>query len=155
MISIDYDLVVPDFSTEEIGYGALVRSHDAKVKLIVTNDAEVILLGLSVRPVMEAYVGQEKPQLFQWSVAQVIQEIAPKGTVALEFTFLPVFLGLVSVAFYMTDAASKAVMAKRQADSNYEQIPIRYWFHVADNISVETLRALRILAAASGGKTKK
>lgn len=155
MISIDYELVVPDFSTEEIGLGTLVRTHWAKFKLTVTNDGEAILRALSVRPVLEAYVGQEKPQLFSWAKAQVIQELSPKAKVPLEFEFVPIIPGLVSVAFYVTDADNKAVTAKRKIDSNYDQTPVRYWLYVADNIAVETLRALRILAAASGGKTKK
>ena len=155
MISIDYDLVVPGFSKEEIGGGTLVRAYQGKFQLTVTNDGLVVLTGLAVRPVMESYVGQEKPQLFQWSDTQVIKEVPPKGMVALEFVFRPIFPGLVSVAFYVTDVANKAVMAKRKTDSVYGEAPVRWWFHVADDISLETLRALRILAAAGGQETKK
>ena len=153
MISIDYHLVVPGFSQQEIGYGTLVRSHLGKVQLAVTNDGLVILRGLSIRPALESYVGQEKPQLFQWSDTQVIREIPPKGMVSLEFTFRSMFPGLVSIAFYLTDAANNAVMAKRKTDSSYAQAPVRWWFHVVDDISLQTLRALKALAAA--GETNK
>lgn len=155
MISIGYQQVVPGFPVKEIGTGTLVRAYEAKLQIAVTNDGQVILRGLSVRPVLESYIGQEKPQLFQWSNAKVISEIPPKGMVPLEFTFLPVFPGLVSTAFYVTDTANNAVMAKRKTDSSYQQAPVRWWFHVADDISVETLRVLKKLAAARREGTKK
>jgi len=147
MISIDYNLVVPGFPQKEIGYQTLVRSHIGKFQFDVTNGGRVPLLRLSVRPALESYVGQEKPLLFQWADTQVIEAIPSKGMVSIEFKFWPIFPGLVSVALYMTDAANKAVMAKRKTDSSYEQAPVRWWFHVTDDISLETLRALRILVA--------
>ena len=153
MISINYVLVVPGFSRQEIGIGTMVRSHLGKVQLTVTNDGTDFFRVLRVRPVLESHVGQEKPQLFQWSDTQVIKEIPPKGMVPLEFTFRPTFPGLVSVAFYLTDAANNAVMAKRKTDSSYAQAPVRWWFHVVDDISLQTLRALKALAAA--GETNK
>lgn len=155
MISISYHLVVPGFSQKEIGFMTLVRSHSGKFQIDVTNDWTEPLRGLSVRPVLESYVGQEEPQLFHWADMQVIEEIPPKGMAALEFTFRPRFPGLVSVAFYVTDAAKNAVMAKRKTDSAYVQAPVRWWFHVADDISVETLRALRKLVSVGGKETKK
>lgn len=155
MISINYSLVVPGFSQREIGYGTLVRSHQGKFQLTMTNDGLEYLLRLSVRPVLESYVGQEKPQLFQWQDTQVIENIPPSGMVSREFAFVPIFPGLVSVAFYVTDSANNPVMAKRKTDSSYAQAPVRWWFHVVDNISLETLRALRRLAAAGNEETKK
>lgn len=155
MISIDYTLVVPGFSQKEIGYGTLVRCYPGKFQLTVTNDGPVLLRGLSVRPALESYVGQEKPQLFQWADRQVIEDVPPQGRATIEFTVWPIFPGLVSVALYVTDAANNAVAAKRKTDSSYEQAPVRWWFHVADNISLETLRALRKLASARGEATKK
>jgi hypothetical protein len=152
MISIDYTLVVPTFSPKEIGYTTMVRSHESKFKVDVTNDGLELIGGLSIRPVMESYVGQEKAHLFQWSDTQVIKEIPPKGMVSLEFKFYPIFPGLVSVALYVTDTANSAVLAKRMTDSSYEKTPVRWWFHVADNISIETLRVLKKLAAAGGKK---
>lgn len=154
MITIDYNLVVPGFKHKDIGYLTLVRSHQGKLQLTVTNDGLVLLKGLRVRLATESYVGQEKPQLFQWSDTQVINEVPPKGMVSIEFAVQPCFPGLVSVALYVTDAANNAVMAKRKTDSSYGQAPVRWWFHVADNISLETLKVLRILAAARGEETK-
>ena len=55
----------------------------------------------------------------------------------------------------MTDAANNAVMAKRVTESSYEQGPIRWWFNVIDNISIETLRALKELVAAQREGMKK
>jgi hypothetical protein len=149
------DLVVPSFPQKEIGYATLVRAYQGKFQLAVTNDGRVSLRELSVRAVLESYVGQEKAQLFQWSDTQVIKEVPPNGMVSLEFAFWPCFPGLVSVAFYVTDAANNTVMAKRKTDSSYAQAPVRWWFHVIDDISLETLRALRKLAVAGDEETKK
>lgn len=145
MISIDYNIVVPYFSKKVIGYGTLVRSYNGKFKFNVTNDGRVPLRKLSARAVLESYVGQEKPLLFQWADPQVIKEIPPKGTVSIEFEFVPSFPGLVSVALYVTNAANKAIKAKRKAYSSYEQAPVRWWVHVIDDISLETLMALKKL----------
>lgn len=155
MISIDYNLVVPRSLQREIGYATLVRAYPAKCHIFVINDGTVILQGLSVRLALESYVGQEKPQLFGWSDTKVIKEIPPKGKALLEFTLLPIFPGLVSIALYVTDAPNSAIMAKRKTDTNYAKAPVRWWFHVIDNISLETLRSLKTLAAAGGKKTKK
>lgn len=147
MISVSYDTTVTGFSIEEIGYATLVRSYDCKVKFNVTNDRQVALRKLSARAVLESYVGQEKPLLFSWVKPQVIKEIPPKGTVSIEFEFSPTFPGLVSVALYVTDADNKAVKAKRETSSTYEEAPVRWWFHVIDDISFEILMALRELMA--------
>lgn len=155
MISINYDLDVTGFSPKEIGFMTLVRSHRVKFRFDVTNDGPEFLRKLSFRPALESYVGQEKPLLFQWSDTQVIEEVPPKGMVALKFDFVPIFPGLVSIAFYVTDAANNAVKAKRKTDSAYGQAPVRWWFHVADYTSFETLRSLRKLVAAKRGKTEK
>jgi hypothetical protein len=118
-----------------------------KFQFDVTNDGQVPIRGLNVRPVLESYVGQEKPLLFQWGDTKVIEVILPKGMVPIEFEFWPIFPGLVSVGLYVTDAANKAVMVKRKTDSSYAQAPVRWWFHVADDISLKTLRTLRKLLA--------
>jgi hypothetical protein len=147
MISVSYDITVPGFSMKEIGYATLVRSYDTKVKFNVTNDRRVTLRKLSARAVLESYVGQDKPLLFSWAKPQVIKEIPPEDTVSIEFEFSPTFPGLVSVALYVTDAGNKTIKAKRKTSSNYEQAPVRWWFHVIDDISLEILMALRQLVA--------
>jgi hypothetical protein len=147
MISIDYNVNTPGFPTKEIGYGTLVRAFESKFQCDVTNDGPKPLLRLNVRPVLESYVGQEKPQLYQWSNTQVIEAIPPNGMASIKFEFVPNYPGLVSVALYVTDAANKAVMTKRKTDSSYEEAPVRWWLHVIDDISLETLRELRKLMA--------
>lgn len=147
MISIDYKLDVTKFSVKEIGHMTLVRAYKSKFKFDVTNDGPKRLRGLNIRPVLESYVGQERPQLFQWLDTQVIEEISPKGMVPIECEFWPWYPGLVSVGLYVTDSTNKAVMAKRKTGSDYKEEPVRWWFHVADDISVETLRALKELVA--------
>lgn len=147
MISIGIDITVPDFLKKEVPYGTLVRAHHGKFKANVTNDGRVLLSNLSVRAVLESYVGQEKPVLFQWADTQVIEAISPRETVSIEFDFLPYFPGLVSIAFYVTGAVKKAVKAKKRSDSSYEEAPVRWWLYVADDISLETLRVLRELVA--------
>jgi hypothetical protein len=147
MISIDYDVVVPDFTKKEVPHGTLVRMHAGKFQFDVTNNGRATITKLNVRAVLESYAGQEKRQLFQWADTQVIEKIPPKGMVSIEFEFWPWFPGLVSVALYVTDAANNAVKAKRQTASIYEEAPVRWYFHVADDIAFETLRALRELVA--------
>lgn len=154
MISIGIDMNVPDFPKKEVPYGTLVRGHNCKFKVNVTNDGRVTLSNLSVRGVLESYVGQEKPMLFQWADTQVIEALSPRKTVSMEFTLRPFYPGLVSIALYVTDAAKKDVKAKKKTASGYEEAPVRWWLHVADNISLDTLRVLRELVGREK-KTKK
>ena len=144
---MDYTLNVKGFSSKEIGHSTLIRTRQGNLQIQLTNDGQVRLNKLSVRLAIESYVGQEKPQLFQWKPEQVI-EIPSKGMVPLTFLISPVFPGLLSVAVYVADAINSAVMAKRSTDTTYEQGPVRWWFHVVDNISIETLRTLKELVAA-------
>ena len=154
MLSMDYSLTVKGFSSKEIGHSTLIRTQRCSLQIQLTNDGQVLLGKLSVRLAIESYVGQEKPQLFQWVKEQVI-EIPSKGMVPLTFRLSPVFPGLLSVAVYVTDAANNAVMAKRSTDTSYEPGPVRWWFHVIDNISIETLRTLKELVAAQRKGMKK
>jgi len=147
MLSMDYDLTVKGFSPKEIGYATLVRTEYGTLHVKLTNNGQVLLSKLKIRLAVESYVGQEKPQLFQWLKEQVT-EIPPQGMVPLTFRIMPVYPGLLSVAVYVTDATNNAVMAKRDTESSYERGPVRWWFHVVDNISIETLRALKGLVAA-------
>jgi len=151
---MDYDLTVKGFSLKEIGYATLVRTQSGTLHVKLTNDGQVLLSKLKVRLAVESYVGQEKPQLFQWREAQVT-EIPPEGMVPLTFRFRPVYPGLLSVAVYVTDAVNNAVMTKRVTETSYEQGPVRWWFHVVDNISIETLRALEELVAVQRKGMKK
>ena len=154
MLSMDYDLTVKGFSPKEIGYATLVRAQYGSLHIKLTNDGQKLLSELKVRLAVESYVGQEKPQLFQWREAQVT-EIPPEGMVPLTFRFRPVYPGLLSVAVYVTDAVNNAVMTKRVTETSYEQGPVRWWFHVVDNISIETLRALEELVAVQRKGMKK
>lgn len=154
MISIGCSVNVPNFPLEEIGDWTLVRAYKCKFQFDVTNDGSKPLLKLNVRAVMESYVGQEKPQLYQWADTQVIKTIPPKNLVQIEFEFAPIFPGLISVALYVTDAANKAVMVKRKKQSSYAETPVRWWFHVADDTLAEILKQLRILVAKAE-ETKK
>jgi len=147
MLSIDYTLTVKGFPQKEIGYATLVRTEYGTLHVKLTNDGQVLLSKLKVRLAVESYVGQEKPQLFQWLKEQVT-DIPPQGMVPLTFRIMPVYPGLLSVAVYVTDATNNAVIAKRDTESSYERGPVRWWFHVVDNISIETLRALKGLVAA-------
>jgi len=154
MISIDCNVEVTGFPVVEIGVWTLVRAYGGKFQFDVTNEGRKPLHGLNVRAVMETYTGQEKPQLYQWAETQVIDTIPPNNLVPIRFEFTPVYPGLVSVALYVTDAANKAVMMKRKEHSSYAEAPVRYWFHVADDILVEILAKLKILVER-GEKTKK
>jgi hypothetical protein len=154
MISIDCDVSVSTFPPKEIGYWTLVRAYKCKFQFDVTNDGAKPLHGLNFRPVVESYVGQEKPQLFQWLDTQVIEIIPPNNLVPIKFELKPHFPGVVSVALYVTDAASKTVMAKRKEKSSYEEAPVRWWFYVVDDISLEILQELKKLVAI-GEETRK
>jgi len=145
MLSIGYQLSVPGFPQDEIGFGTLVRVHVANLNMTVTNDGETSLYKINVRPVIESCVGQEKPILFLQSTTQVIEMLPPKSMVPLTFAIWPHFPGLVAVAIHITDATNDAVMAKREGEKEYQKLPVRWWFHVVDNISIETLRALKTL----------
>lgn len=152
MLSMDYTLNVPGFSQQEIGYGTLVRVHRAKVQFTLTNKGQAPLGKLSIRPVLESYIGQEKPQLFQWYDTQIIRSIPPEGMAPLIFEIWPNFPGLVSVAVYVTGADGNAIMAKRATSSTYERLPVRWWFHVADDISIQTLKVLKRLQEKGGSR---
>ena len=154
MISIDVNVNVQGFPTKEIGYWTLVRAYDNEIQFEVTNDSKKPIHGLNVRPVLESYVGQEKPQLYQWADPQVIETISSNKMVPIKCIFVPHYLGLASVALYVTDADNKAVMAKRKEQSSYEEAPVRWWLHVADDISLEILSTLKKLLARRE-KTKK
>ena len=155
MLSIDYGLSVPGFKVSEIGHGTLVRVHPANLQIELTNDAQTPLYRLNVRPVLESYVGLDKPILFLWSDTQSIDEIPPKSMVPLAFRIWAHYPGLVAVAIHVTDSNNNTVMAKRKNEKAYEQSPVRWWFHVVDNISVEILKALKALAAQKAKEKKK
>ncbi len=155
MLSLDYELSVPGFKSNEIGYQTLVRTKPAVMQINLTNDGRNSLYKLNVKPVLESYIGQEDPKLFHWSEAQIIDHIEPKTMVALTFRIWPHFPGLVAVAIHVTDDSNNAVMAKRQTETAYKQLPVRWWFHVVDNISVEILRTLKALVAQTQKDTEK
>ena len=145
MLSLDFELSVPRFPSSEIGFWTLVRAKPANLQVNVTNDGQRSLYKLNVKPVLESYVGQDKPILFSQYDAQTIDQIAPKSMLPLTFTIQAFFPGLVAVAINVTDANNNPIMAKRQTDTAYQQLPVRYWFHVIDNISIEILRTLKTL----------
>ena len=147
MLSIDHDLSVPGFKRKEIGVGTLVRVHDANLEIQLTNDGQTYLRKLKVKPVIESYVGQNKPILFLYMDEEIIDEIPPKSMVSLTISIWHNFSGLASVAVHITDANDNVVMAKRQNETTYQKSPVRWWFHVVDNISIEILEALKTLVA--------
>ena len=51
MLSIDYELSVPGFSSSEIGYGTFVRAKPANLQINVTNDGQRSLYKLNVKPI--------------------------------------------------------------------------------------------------------
>lgn len=153
-VSIGCKVTVPGFAASEIG-GAFVRAYPSKLQVTLKNDGVTRLGGLSVRLVLESYVGQEKPILFQWAEKQVVEEIASKESATLEFECVPRFPGLASVACYVADAAGDAVKVKRPKDASYGEPPVRWYFHVIDDISIETLRALKRLQETIRNQTKK
>jgi len=128
MLSIDYKLSVPKFPAKEIGYGALVRAYDADLRIEVTNDGRKSLHKINVAPVLESYVGQEKPILFLRVDKQVIDELPPKATVPKTFSIFANYPGLIAVAIHITDAAGNVVKAKRQMEMTYRESPVRWWF---------------------------
>ena len=147
MLSIDYELSVPGFKTKEIGYATLVRSYDANLELQLANDGQTYLRKLKVKPVIESYIGQDKPILFLSMEEKIVDQIPPKSMVPLTFGIWPHFPGLVSVAVHITDANNNAVMAKRESETTYQKEPVRWWFYVVDNISIEILKTLKTLGA--------
>lgn len=155
MISVNYSINVPDFPKEEVPFAMLIRAHVAKFKFDVTNDGKKTIAKINVRAVLESYVGQDKAQLFQWADTKVIQNAIPtNGMESIEFSFFPFYPGLVSVALYVTDFDNNVVEMKRKSDLNYGTGPVRWWFHVEDDISFETLMLLRRLVAEDKEKKK-
>lgn len=148
MISIECGVSVPGFSHKQLGYFTLARAYRAKFEFRFTNDGAKPLSRLSVRPALESYAGHEKPLLFQWRDTQAIEELLPNKETLMKCEFVPSFVGIASVALYVTDATGKAIAARRSGASNYEQAPVRWWFHIADCTLLEILAELRELRKA-------
>ena len=104
---------------------------------------------------MESYVGQIKPVLFLQSDTQVIDSIPPKDTVKLIFEVYPSFTGLISTAVRVTDSLNNNIVLKRNPKELPKESPIRWWWSVADDISIETLRALKKLIKQGSEGAKK
>lgn len=155
MLSIDYELSVPGFRREEIHYATLVRAHNANLRIEISNDGRTSLRKLNVKPVIESYVGLNKPILFLSAEEKMINEIPPKSMVPLTFSIWPNFPGVVAVAVHITDANDNAVMAKRQSETTYQKSPVRWWFHVIDDISIEILKTLKTLVAQERKDSKR
>jgi len=81
-----------------------------------------------------------------------MKNIAPKGTAKLSFSVYPNFPGVVAVAVSLTNKDGIAIRAKRETEETYEAKPVRWWFHVSDDVSMETLDALRKLLALQTDK---
>jgi hypothetical protein len=145
---------VADYSYEQIGVGTLVSNHWATLELTLTNDSPGTLSNITVRPALELYVGQEKAQLFSWADPQIIKAIPSKGEAVLNFQMIPFHPGLASIAIYVTDSANIPVQTKRIYGSSYETTPTRWWFHVADYISVEILQELKKLTKQKSMRLK-
>lgn len=155
MLSIDSALSVPGFSTKEIGYFTLVRGKRANFEIQITNDSNSHVSKLNVKITLESYIGQIKPMLFKQDDPQVIDSIPPKGMVPLTFELYPTFGGLIATAIHITDSLNKNIMIKRITDGSYKESPLRWWWNVADDISVETLRTLKQLVKQGSRGAKK
>ena len=154
MLSMDFELSVPGFKKEEIGGGTLVRAYKANLQIQLTNDGQTYLRELKVKPVIESYLGQDKPMLLFSLEEKMIKEILPKSMVPLTFSIWPNFPGLISFAVHITNIDGSDVMAKRQSETTYQEQPVRWWFHVVDDISIEILKTLKALVAKERKKTK-
>ena len=141
MLSLSYVLSVPDFKEDEIGVQTLVRVHFATLQLQIVNDGQTPLRKIHVKPTVESYVGQIKPILFLR-----LEEISPKSLVSVTFNLWPNYPGLLSFAVQITDSHNNAIMAKRRDEKEYTETPVRWWFHVVENVSVEILRTLKKLS---------
>lgn len=147
MLSVDYELSVPGFRASEIGHQTIVRVHNANIQIQLINNGQTYLRKINVKPVVESYIGQNRPMLFLSLDEQMIDEIPPKSMISLTFRIWANYPGLVVVAVHMTDANNNAVMAKRESETTYQEQPVRWWFHVVDNVSVEILKTLKTLVA--------
>jgi len=155
MLTIDFDLSVPGFSTNEIGSLTLVREKRANFEIQITNDSQTPVSKLNVKLNLESYVGQIKPILFIRPDPQIINSIPPKSMVPLTFELYPVFPGLVAISVHVTDSSSQIIKIKRPTDKSYQNPPLRWWLHVVDNVSIETLRTLKRLVKQRSEGTKK
>ncbi len=145
MLSLSYELSVPDFKDEEIGAQTLVRVHFATLGIHIFNDGQTPLRKIHVKPTVESYVGQNAPILFLSLEPVIVDEISPKSLVSVTFNIWPNYPGLLSVAVHITDSHDNPVMVKRREQKEYKETPVRWWFHVVENVSVEILRTLKIL----------
>lgn len=155
MLSIDYELTVPGFSSQDIGYLTFVRGERAKFQVQINNDSRYNVSKLNVKIILESYVGQIKPILLLQPEPQIIDSIPPKNMIPLTFELYPNFPGLVAVSVHVTDSSDNIIKTKRITDKSYKESPVRWWFHVIDNISVETLRALKQLVKQGSKGAKK
>jgi hypothetical protein len=155
MLSLDYELSVPGFPSSEIGGQTLVRAYPANIKIFITNDGQRSFYNLNVQSVLESYVGLDKPLLFKWSDAQILKKITPQTMVPLTFSLWTSYPGLIAVAIHITDSTNNAIMVKRQNETSYKQEPVRWWFYVVDNISIEILKALKALKVQQPKEKKK
>jgi hypothetical protein len=130
-----------------LGAATLLRGCPTRFNFAVTNEDSTSVEGVRVTPVLESYVGQATPLLFARLAPKTIKNIAPKETAKLSFRVHPIFPGVVAVAVSLTDKNGVAIRAKRATEETFQAQPVRWWFHVLDDISVETLDALNKLLA--------
>lgn len=147
LLSVEIGWTVPDWKQSQLGDFTLVRGYPAKFNFSVTNEDTTPVAAVTLAPVIESYVGQESPQLFQRLAPRTIKTIAPKGTSKRSFDVYPVFPGVLAVAVSLTDNDGIAIKARRDEQDNFEATPVRWWFHVLDDVSIETLVAVRELLA--------
>ena len=152
MLSLDIDWEVQglprDLPRGHLKKTRLVKDYLTKVRLTISNNGEDIARGVSVSPILESYVGQERPILFVREEERRIKDIRPNRTASLTFDIMPVFPGLVALAVEVKNTEGRFIKAKRESDRSYSEAPVRWWFHVVDNVAIETLSALQGLRAA-------
>lgn len=145
MLSLSYVLSTPGFNLKDIGHHALVRAYNADIEITFENDGQTTLRNITVQPVIESYIGQDQPKLFLTMEEITIETIPPKGIVAETFRIYPNFPGLISIAINITDTSGDIIPSKRKEEKTYDRQPVRWWFHVVDNVQIEILKTLKTL----------
>lgn len=145
MLSIDFDFSIPGYSRRDIGDLTLVRDKRTDIQFEITNDSNNSISNLEVAITVESYIGQAKPILFRHYDPQIVERIPRKSMVPLKIRIYPSFPGLVAVSIQVTNPHGNDVNIKKLHGKSYQPKPVRWWFHVADDIAVETLRTLKKL----------
>ncbi len=150
MFSVSLESNTPDL--RRLGPFTLVRGYRNRFTLTISNDADTIAEAPSVSLILESYVGQQDPILFTRRAPTTLDDVEPHATATIDWDMTPHFPGLAALAVHITNHDGAAAEAKRKDDKEYAATPVRWWFHVADDISVEIRDSLAGLLKHLGGK---